>query len=137
VGRTEGREWGWVGRLFWSVDNPLPLFEVEVPPCGHRVPGKEAFPLEEGAEGENLHPPPIQLVRHRVIRCDGDDDRFPPVGGQLDIRIKHPRSRTLRKIVQSPSGGSGVVEDVVTVDVGSCAFETFAGAPFEEFVFVD
>ena len=39
--------------------------------------------------------------------------------------------------MQSSGHRSGVVEDVVTVDVGCGAFETFAGAPFEEFVFVD
>lgn len=94
--RTEG--WGWVGRLFRSVDNPLPFFEVEVPPCGHRFPSEETFPLKEGAEGENLRPPPIQLIKYRVIRRNGDDDRFPPVAGQLGVRIEHPCSRTLRKI---------------------------------------
>ena len=39
--------------------------------------------------------------------------------------------------MQSSGHGSGIVEDVVAVDVCGGALETFAGAPFEELVFVD
>ena len=59
------------------------------------------------------------------------------MAGQLDIRIKHPRSRALRKIMQGSGHSSGVVEDVVAVDIGDSALETFTGTPFEELVFVD
>jgi len=39
--------------------------------------------------------------------------------------------------MQSSSHGSGVVEDVVTVDIRGGALETFVGAPFEQLVFID
>ena len=123
--------------LFWFIDDPLPFLEVKIPPCRHRVPVKEALPLKQRTECENLHPPPLQLIGYQIIRCDGDDNRFPPVAGQLDIGIEHPRPRPLREIMQGPGHGPCVVEDVVTVDVGDGAFEAFAGAPFEELVFVD
>lgn len=131
-GKASYAEW-----LFRFVDDPLPLFEVDVPPRSHRVPVEKALPLKQRTEGENLGPPPLQLVGHQVIRHEGNNNRFPPVAGQLEIRMKHPRSRPLRKILQSTTHSSGVVEDVVAVDVGGGAFETFGDAPVEELVFVD
>ena len=59
------------------------------------------------------------------------------MAGQLDIRIKHPRPRALGKIMKGSGHGSSIVEDVVAIDIGDSALETFTGAPFEELVFVD
>ena len=128
---------GWVGWSFWSVGDPLPLFKIEIPPRGHRAPAEEALPLKERSEGENLRSPPIQFVRHQVIRCEGDDDRLLPVTGQLDIGIEHPRSGALGEVTQGSSHCPGIVKDIVTVDVCGGALETFAGAPFEELAFVN
>jgi len=74
-------ESGEVGQLFWSVNDPSPIFEVEVPPRRDRVPVEKALPLKQRTESENLQPPPLQLIRHQVIRGEGDDDWFPPVAG--------------------------------------------------------
>lgn len=119
-----------------SVDDPLPLFQVDVPPGNHRAPVKEPLVKKQRTKSENLPPPPIQLIRHGIIRGEGNDNRFPLVTGQLDVRLKHPCSRALSEITESACYGSGVVGDVVTVDIGGCAPETLGSAPLEELVLV-
>ena len=63
-GRRVKGEWVW---LFLSVGDPLPFFEVEVPPRRHGVPVEESLPLKQSAKCEDLRLPPLQLATHQII----------------------------------------------------------------------
>ena len=49
------------------VDDPLPFFEVEVPPRRSRVSNKEALSLKQSTESENGHFCALQIVRDGII----------------------------------------------------------------------
>ena len=98
---------------------------------------KDTLLLKQRTESEYFPPPTIQLVRNRIIRCEGDDDRLLCMTGQLNVRFERGRSGALSEVMQGTVHRSGVVEDVVTVDVRGGALETLVGAPFEELVLVD
>lgn len=115
----------------------MPFFEVDIPPGRLRSPVEEALLLKQRTKSKYFPSSLIQFVGPCIIGGDGDDDRFAPMGGQLDVRVEHLRSGALSEIMQSSGYCSGVVEDVVTVDIGRGALETLCGAPFEEFVLVD
>jgi len=59
------------------------------------------------------------------------------MASQLNVRLEGLCAGPLGEIKQGARYGLGLVEDPVTVDVGGGTLETFGGAPFEQFVFVD
>ena len=113
------------------------MFKVDIPPGGGRGPVEEALLLKQRTKSENLPPPAVQLVRDGIIGGESDDERLPGMTGQLDVRQEHGRPGALSEITQSAGHGLGIVEDVVTVDIGRGALEPLGSAPFEQLLLVD